>query len=532
TGNITIIFDGDESSLTLENGTAKLNVENITAGKHNIAVIYYGDESHNPSHNTTNIEITEEITPEPEKQNTTITIIVPENIKVGDALDINISIANATGNISIFIDGDERTVPLENGTADISLNNISAGKHNIAVVYYGDENYLKSTASKEFMVDKYKSEIDVIIGEIKLNEPVTVEIRIPNATGNIYVLVDDEKLIVQLDENGTATVAVGNAIAGNHGIVVIYEGDESQTPAYSVSNFTVANCIATEFTNITITDGINITVTLVDANGNSVSNAAVDYSVGNVSNSTFTESDGSFIIAGAKGELIAINYAGNGTYLATNTSIRFDNEDFEKLATQFNVSNGYILEVYAVDYKAGERGAMFDVLLTDSNGNPLANQSVVFAINGWVHNKTTDANGVARLQINLKDSNHYTCAPCYLGNITYNATLASAKINVVKKPITITASAKSYKATAKTKKYTVTLKTIKGSSADGKTYLSAGKKVTLKINGKTYTAKINAKGKATFSIKLTKKGKFQSVIKFAGDNTYKSASKKVTITIK
>ena len=203
-----------------------------------------------------------------------------------------------------------------------------------------------------------------------------------------------------------------------------------------------------------------------------------------------------------------------------------------EFATKFNITNGYRLKVYAVDFKAGERGAYFDVLLTDSEGNPLANQVVYFAINGWVHIKETDEKGVAHLQINLQDANYYTCAPCFLGNDTYNASFASAMLEVVKKPITISAAAKSYKATAKTKKYTVTLKTIKGSSADGKTYLSAGKKVTLKVNGKTYTAKINAKGQATFSLKLIKKCNFQAVIKFAGDKTYNSASKKATITIK
>ena len=202
------------------------------------------------------------------------------------------------------------------------------------------------------------------------------------------------------------------------------------------------------------------------------------------------------------------------------------------MATKFNVTNGYNLKVYAVDYKAGERGAMFDVLLTDTNGNRLVNQSVVFAINGWVHNKTTDENGVAHLQINLQDANKYTCAPCYLGNTTYDATFASSMLTVVKKPITISAAAKTYKSTVKTKKYTVTLKTIKGSSADGKIYLSAGKKVTLKVNGKTYSGKTNAKGQVTFKIKITKKGKYQATIKFAGDNTYNSASKKVKITIK
>nr|WP_295160588.1 Ig-like domain-containing protein [uncultured Methanobrevibacter sp.] len=532
TGNVTIIFDGTESSLTLENGSAELHVENITMGKHSITAIYYGDETHNPAHNTTNIEIAEEIIPQPEKQNSTIKITVPENIKIGDAPDINISISNATGNISAFIDGVEISLTLENGSAVISLSSISEGLHTISIVYYGDENFLKSTVSKSFSVDKQKSEINIRVSEIKINEPVNVEISIPNATGNIIVIVDGEKHAVPLDENGSATVAVCNAVSGIHGIVVIYEGDEIHTSSYGMSNFTVANYIATEFTNITIMEDMNITATLVDADGNPISFASVDYSVGNASNDTVTGPDGSFTIAGMSGEAIAISYAGNNTYLATNTSIRFNNASPKMLATQFNVTNGYRLEVYAVDYKSGERGAMFDVLLRDSNGSPLANQSVLFAINGWVHNKTTDSNGIAHLQINLQDANYYTCAPCYLGNTTYGATFASAMLDVVKKPITISAAAKSYKATAKTKKYTVTLKTIRGSSADGKTYLGAGKKVTLKVNGKTYTAKINAKGQATFSIKLTKKGKFQGVVNFAGDKTYESASKKVTITVK
>ena len=136
------------------------------------------------------------------------------------------------------------------------------------------------------------------------------------------------------------------------------------------------------------------------------------------------------------------------------------------------------------------------------------------------------------VQINLRDANRLTFAVTFLGDDEYNATMSVYLITIVKKPVTITAAAKTYKATAKTKKYTVTLKTIKGSSADGKTYFAAGKKVTLKLNGKTYTAKTNAKGQATFSLKITKKGKYQATIKFAGDKTYESATQKATITIK
>ena len=58
-------------------------------------------------------------------------------------------------------------------------------------------------------------------------------------------------------------------------------------------------------------------------------------------------------------------------------------------------------------------------------------------------------------------------------------------------------------------------------------------KLTLKVGGKTYAAKTNSKGKATFKInKLTKKGKYTATIKYAGNGTYKAATKKVRIVVK
>ena len=58
-------------------------------------------------------------------------------------------------------------------------------------------------------------------------------------------------------------------------------------------------------------------------------------------------------------------------------------------------------------------------------------------------------------------------------------------------------------------------------------------RVYLKVKGKTYKAKTNSKGKATFKIKkLTKKGKHKATVKFKGNAYYKKATKKVKITIK
>ena len=60
-----------------------------------------------------------------------------------------------------------------------------------------------------------------------------------------------------------------------------------------------------------------------------------------------------------------------------------------------------------------------------------------------------------------------------------------------------------------------------------------GKKVTVKVNGKTFKATTNAKGVATISVKVTKAGTFSAKVKFAGDSTYKtSSSKTVKFTVK
>ena len=94
-----------------------------------------------------------------------------------------------------------------------------------------------------------------------------------------------------------------------------------------------------------------------------------------------------------------------------------------------------------------------------------------------------------------------------------------------KKATKITAKKATFKAKAKTKKYTITLKT--GKKAINKV------KVYLKIKGKTFTAKTNKNGKATFKIKkLSKKGIYKATIQFKGNNSYNPTTKKITIKIK
>lgn len=284
-----------------------------------------------------------------------------------------------------------------------------------------------------------------------------------------------------------------------------------------------------KFVNMTVDKSGFIKGALVNSFENTIANATVTYKINTIQANTTTDKNGQFIIYITSNALVEIAYAGDDYILPTNVTINFPGVDSARDSTAF-VSNDF--KQYACDYNAGERGKYFTFQLADGKGNPITNKTIFIGYNGVTYNRTTDEKGFATVQINLKNAGQYTITMVFLGDENYNATMAVHKIVINKKKTSITAAAKTFKAKSKTKKYTVTLKTIKGSSVNGKKYLKAGKKVTLKINGKTYTAKTNAKGKATFSIKLTKKGKYKATIKYAGDNTYEKSSKTVKITIK
>ena len=285
---------------------------------------------------------------------------------------------------------------------------------------------------------------------------------------------------------------------------------------------------------ITEVDGnCNVTGLLTDSEGNPYGNETINYSFNGVNATVTTDENGVFKISDLTNGKLDLSYDGKFYMAPTNTSITLKDIAPVREATKFNVTEGKSIETYAVDFPAGERGKVFKFQLTDANGNPITNASVQFAYKTVIFNRTTDENGIVVLGVSTQFADSYLCALSYLGDETHEAAFVAFNFKLDKKPISISAAAKSYKASTKTKKYTVTLKTKKCASKDGKVYLNKGKKVTLKVNGKTYSGKTNAKGQVTFKItNLKKKGKFTALIKFAGDKTYKCASKKVTLTIK
>ena len=163
--------------------------------------------------------------------------------------------------------------------------------------------------------------------------------------------------------------------------------------------------------------------------------------------------------------------------------------------------------------------------LKDDQGNPLSDVTLtaVFS-NGKTVSANTDKNGQAKLTTNaLAPKTSYTATITFAGNAYYAKSTKAVKVTVKKATPKLTASAKNFKQSDKTKKYYITLKTNQNK-------VMKNAKVTLKVNGVTYSAKTGATGKATFKLtKLTKKGTFKAVITYNGNTYYNKVTKKVTI---
>ena len=140
----------------------------------------------------------------------------------------------------------------------------------------------------------------------------------------------------------------------------------------------------------------------------------------------------------------------------------------------------------------------FKVRVVGSNGKIVGqNEVVVMKISGKAYNVKTDKKGYASKTFSLIPGK-YSITATYKGFSVKNTITVK---NVLKaKSVT--------KKKAKKIKYSASLKTSKGKAI-------SGKKITFKIKGKTYKAKTNKKGIATFKLKTPKKvGKFNVVASY------------------
>ena len=170
-------------------------------------------------------------------------------------------------------------------------------------------------------------------------------------------------------------------------------------------------------------------------------------------------------------------------------------------------------------------GKYLKVVLTDVNNKKLANKEIYIVINGVTYKRTTDDNGAVSFKINLKNPKTYNTQISFKGDSDYKAISKNVKISVKKQKPSLTLKTKTLKLKNKKKIIQVQFK-----NQFKKAISNAKVKIT--INKKTYTAKTNSKGVASFKVVLKTKNKFKLTAKFAGSKYYNAVSKTGYVRVK
>ena len=338
-----------------------------------------------------------------------------------------------------------------------------------------------------------------------------------NITDN-YVEATNGDCAVNL--TGTNSTVDDNYLVANNTVGAKAIADAGSGANISNLSPEFSTVLVAENVNWVYKDGSVYSVKALDENGNPIKNITI-IAVNGLEYSNATTNDkgiAEFAFDLNAGEYeITFTFYGNETYGPKTTVGKIT---VAKKPTAFTAPNTSLLVT------ATKSGSDYKIVLKDNSGNVLAKQNVVITFNGKTSNAVTDANGAITYKLVAAKEGSYQLSLSFAGNDNYAASTATATVKVTKEATKLTAKKKTFKAKVKTKKYTVTLKDSKGKAIKKV-------KVTLKVKGKTYKATTNAKGKVTFKIKnLKKKGKYTATVKFAGNNLYKAATKKVKITVK
>ena len=518
--------------LVSKSGSYTLNVSGLInhieineSGKANLSMyLPAGDYEATLSYDDTNYELsgvtysTFKVLPSPNN-----VVVSADDVTYGDLTLITLA-ADVDGIYSLDVNGTAYEVEVINNVGSIELELDSAGIY-YATAGFANPNYDTVSNNVTFTVNPALNEV-FVIAEVSEDFPDHVSISIKaKADGYYFVVINDlRKDISVVNGRGLLFLVLS---PGNYTVKGFFHDPNYETVIHNTS-FEVP--IISREINIVVKNGENNNVVIfAESNIDGVYMFDVSgtyypiYIVDGKGNISLPLDEGNYTI-----EPVLSNEGFLNTVMGSNGfEVVHQQASSQRTPTKIIFKDMKTVAVSPAD--GGKTGKYFTWRLVDENGNPMANTPMQIGFNGVVYTEKngiiTDADGYAKLQINLGYKGVYTFAICFLGDDDYNASFVVAKITVDTQKATLVAPSKSYAAKAKAKTLTATFKSAKGNPI-------AGKLVTFKVNGKTYKAKTNAKGVASVNVSLNKKGTYSFIAKFAGDSTYTAVSKTGKLTIK
>ena len=411
-GVVNVTVNGRSYNVAIVDGKGVLIISNLAAGNYNVNVNYAGDNKYLPSSNSANFTVS--------KVSSSVIVDVGD-IVVGEDAVIGVSVPDiVSGVVNVTVNGRSYNVAIVDGKGVLIISNLAAGDYDVNVNYAGDNKYVASSNSTKFTISKLPSSVLVNVKDIVVGEDAVISIALPeDATGNVTVNVNGKNYTAVV-KYGVASVTISNLANGTYNVSVFYNGNDIYMPMENSTNFTVSKVSDYNMT-VDIADiikGENATITVTvpkDGTGSVVVTInGTDYK-GSVTNGT-----AKVIIPGLdEGTYKVVTfYTGDAKYdsMIVNGTITV-NKNTKTTLTMDDV----------VKYFKGAQN--LTAKLVDAFGNPIANATVYFTVNGKVYAKTTDKNGTASMGIGLVP-NEYKVNAVFNGTKDYDKATANATVTV------------------------------------------------------------------------------------------------------
>ena len=413
TGNVTFTVNNKEYIVAIENGSAKLNVENLLSGTYDVLVRFMGDNNYLPSENNASFIVS--------KVPTNMNIAV-DNINVGEDAVINITLPNEISNelVSVTIDGKSYTVLINNGKGSLILSNLVANSYPITAKYDGNYKYTEGENTTALTVAKMSSAVNVTANNIKFGEEAVINIAVPNVSLGVATVVVNGKSynVAIVDEKGVLNIY--NLAAGDYNVDVTYLGDNKYLSSTNAANFTVSKVsdynMTVDIADIVKGENATITVTIPEDGTGSV-----------IVTINGTNYKGTVIKGIAK---VIIPDLDEGTYKVV-TFYTGDNKYDSMVVNGTITVNKNTITTLTMNNLVKYFGSSQRLVakLADALGNPIANATVYFTINGKVHARITDENGTASIAIRLLPG-EYKASALFNGTKDHDKATANATVTV------------------------------------------------------------------------------------------------------
>ena len=314
-GTVTAVIGGKTISAPVKDGKALISTKDVPAGKYSAKFTYSGDSKYNARDLSANVKV--------QTDDYSITVSA-KDISAGDKAVITVTLpSDATGSVSIVVNGKTYTAPINKGKATLDVSGLAKGTYTVTANYAGDDKYLSKSGSGSFNVKGLNPSISLAKDAVKKGENFVITLP-KDATGTVTAVIGGKTIRASVN-NGQAVISTKDVPAGAYSAKFTYGGDGKYNARDLSANVKVQTddySITVSAKDITVGDKAVITVTLPSDATGSVS-IVVN---GKTYTAAINKGKATLDVSGlTKGTYtVTASYAGNDKYLAKSASGSFN----------------------------------------------------------------------------------------------------------------------------------------------------------------------------------------------------------------